>query len=208
MDPIGAETVTESGSDWAQRARLVFRPRCDWADLGSLRPQAVPRTRCMLKGCAQPVFALEGLSLPGCSVWLLEQPRGLCFLFQKKANIFRRSRAGYVTRPGVGLSRNRSFLVFLFHLLYETRKLVEDNGLPGIQRRCGRGGERRRRRRWCCSCQNQRTGRYTQLSHSFLLKKRSCIKSCWISHAKTWFASYLSDPEFIMIRMWRHFGAS
>lgn len=131
---------------------------------------------------------------------------GTLLPFPEKANIFRHSSEGYVTRPGVGLSRSRSFLVFLFPLLYETRKLVEDNGLPGIQRRCGRGGERRRR--WCCSCQNQRTGRCTHSITAFLSERGVGFGGSLISQPKTWFLSILFDAEFIMIGMWRHFGAS
>lgn len=79
---------------------------------------------------------------------------------QSHRDAFLRFTAGYVTRPGLGFTHGRSFfLVLLFAFLWKTpskHTTEEDNGIPGIQGRRGRGGGRRRR--GGCSCQDQRTG--------------------------------------------------
>lgn len=72
--------------DWPEPARLVFRLRGDWSDLSTSRPRVVPWTCCMLKGCAQPVLSLEGLSLPGWQVRPQEQPRGRCCRSKKNTH--------------------------------------------------------------------------------------------------------------------------
>lgn len=138
-----------------------------------------------VEGLSSTGVQFRGSLSTGVSSPIVGTAEGTLLPFPEKANIFRRSSAGYVTRPGVGLSRSRSFLVFLFPLLYETRRLIEDNGLPGIQRRCGRGGDRRRRRRRrCCSCQNQRTGRCTPSTTGFPCRRELGFGKSSISHPK------------------------
>lgn len=88
MGTLGAGSVTESGSDWAQHARLVFRQRCDWTDVRSPHPQAVPRTRWMLKGCAQPVFRFRGSLSVGLSSPIVGAAEGTLLPFPEKKLIF------------------------------------------------------------------------------------------------------------------------
>lgn len=123
------------------------------------RPRVAPWTCCMLKRCVQPVLSLEGLSLPGWQVRAQERNNSR-LKTNKNTVLFISSPLDTYLELEFGLT-SKNTLFFSFSFSFALEKLTEDNGVPSIQRRCGRGGER------CCrgrsSCQNQRTGNYTLL---------------------------------------------